>query len=385
MNNINYQSNWTKIVPIIVGFYVMGFCDIVGVATSYVKSDFDLSETIAGFIPSMVFIWFFLLSIPSAMIMNRIGRKKMVMISYALTILGLMMPIIKYNYAICLMSFAFLGIGNTMMQVSLNPLLSNVVSGNALTSSLTAGQVIKAISSFCGPIIASFAAKALGDWRFVFPIFAVITIITTILLYTVNIIEQPINNKATLKASFSLLGDKQIRLCFLGILFIVAVDVGVNTVAPKLLMERCSLHIETAAFGSSLYFICRTIGAFVGAIILSKIDDIKYLRINILLALSALLLMAFAEKTLSVLILIGFIGFFCSSVFSIIYSISLRHRTDCANEVSGLMITGVSGGAIVTPLMGFFSDLLHSQFGSLFVIGVCMLLIVICSLGLSRK
>ena len=127
------------LLPVLFGFFIMGFCDVVGISTSYVQTDFCLSETVSGLIPSMVFLWFLLLSVPSAMAMNRIGRKNMVLLSNIVTVAGMMLPLIHYNFTTCMTAFLMLGIGNTMLQVSLNPLMTNVVKGNALTSYLTAG------------------------------------------------------------------------------------------------------------------------------------------------------------------------------------------------------------------------------------------------------
>ena len=150
MNKLKNQNGGIgKILPVLFGFFVMGFCDVVGISTSYVKIDFNLSETLAGFIPSMVFLWFFLLSVPTAILMNKIGRKKTVQISNTITIIGMMIPFFSYNFTTCMIAFALLGMGNAILQVSLNPLLTNVVKGDKLTSSLTAGQVVKAVSSFC--------------------------------------------------------------------------------------------------------------------------------------------------------------------------------------------------------------------------------------------
>lgn len=176
--NKNDNRSVSKLLPVLFGFFVMGFCDVVGISTSYVQKDFALNETLAGFIPSMVFIWFLLLSIPAALVMNRIGRKKMVQASNLVTVAGMLIPFIDYNLVTCMAAFALLGIGNTLLQVSLNPLLTNVVRPETLTSSLTAGQVVKAVSSFCGPFIAAFAAGELGDWQYLFPIYAAITLLS---------------------------------------------------------------------------------------------------------------------------------------------------------------------------------------------------------------
>ena len=196
-NNIDQNGGTGKLLPVLFGFFVMGFCDVVGISTSYVKIDFNLSETLAGFIPSMVFVWFLLLSVPTAIIMNKIGRKNTVQISNVITIAGMMIPFFSYNFATCMIAFAMLGIGNAMLQVSLNPLLTNVIKGDRLTSSLTAGQVIKAVSSFCGPFIAAFAVSFLGNWKALFPIFAVVTALAALWLLLTPIQE----NKATEKSA----------------------------------------------------------------------------------------------------------------------------------------------------------------------------------------
>src|SRR5574344_1404189 len=135
-----------NVFPVLFAFFVMGFCDIVGVSTSYIKVDFNLSETMAGFIPSMVFIWFLFLSIPAAMMMNKFGRKTMVQVSSVITFVAMLIPFLSYNFVSCMIAFVMLGIGNTILQVSLNSLLANVVSGNNLTSSINTGQVLKAIA-----------------------------------------------------------------------------------------------------------------------------------------------------------------------------------------------------------------------------------------------
>lgn len=365
----NQNGGIGKILPVLFGFFVMGFCDVVGISTSYVKIDFQLSETLAGFIPSMVFLWFLLLSVPTAILMNKIGRKKTVQLSNTITIIGMMIPFFAYNFVTCMIAFALLGMGNAILQVSLNPLLTNVVKGDKLTSSLTAGQVVKAVSSFCGPLIAAFAVYYFGNWKALFPIFAGITVLAAIWLMFTSIHEEENKVKsASVGNTFALLKDKTILFLFLGIVAVVGIDVGTNTLAPKLLMERCNLGVETAGYGSSVYFFCRTIGAFIGAFLLIKMSDIRYFRIHITVALIAVIALFFMFSNLSILVVLGLIGFSCSSIFAVIYSLAIKHRPDKANEISGLLITGVVGGAIAPPLMGFFTDKVGSQAGSIAVI-----------------
>lgn len=368
------MTNKSKVLPVLYGFFVMGFCDVVGIATSYAKADFALSETVAGLIPSMVFIWFFLLSVPAAVLMDKLGRKKMVQISNLITFVGMLIPFFHYNFVTCMIGFVFLGIGNTILQVSLNPLLTNVVKGEALTSSLTAGQVVKAVSSFCGPFIAAFAASTLGNWKYLFPIFAAFTLIAGIWLMLTHIEEEDAGEKqSSFSSVLALLGDKKILLLFLGIFCIVGVDVGINTVAPKLFIERLGWAVEKAGLASSVYFICRTAGAMLGTALLAKMKDETYFRINIAAAIAALALLFLVGGKIGMFVLIGAVGFFCSSVFSVIFSEALKTRPDQANGISGLMIMGVCGGAVIPPLMGILTDTIGTQAGSLIVILACAL------------
>lgn len=380
------NKTFTRALPVLFGFFVMGFCDVVGIATSYIKNDFGLSETAAGFIPSMVFIWFLILSIPAAMAMNRYGRKTMVQLSNVITFLGMLIPFVSYNFATCMTGFVMLGIGNTILQVSLNPLLTNVVSEEKLTSMLTTGQVVKAVSSFCGPFIAAFAAGIFGSWQYLFPIYAAITLVSAIWLMLTGIPkETAATESSSIKAAVSILKDRTILLLFLGIFFIVGVDVGTNTIAPKLLIERAGLDIQTATFGSSVYFVCRTAGALLGSILLVKMNDITYFRANILVALTAVAAMFFASGTTFIMILVGAVGFFCSSIFSVIYSQAMKARPDKANEISGLMIMGVCGGAVIPPLMGVLADATGSQSGSIMVIAASLCYLTVSSFVLKKR
>ena len=361
----NTTTSVAKVLPVLFSFFVMGCCDVVGISTTYVKIDFNLSETVAGFIPSMVFFWFLLLSVPVALGMNRIGRKRTVQISNLVTIIGMLIPFFSYSLVTCMVAFALLGIGNTILQVSLNPLLTNVVSGNSLTSS----------------IIAVLAVNVCGNWQYLFPIFAVITLLSSLWLMMVAIPKEEIavEKGSSMKATFALLGDKSILLLFVGILCAVGLDVGMNTLTPKLLMERCNMIETDASLGASVYFFCRTVGAFIGAFLLARLSDVKYLRVNLLIMLASLGALYSAHSSMLILIGVGVFAFTLSCVFSIVYSLALRCRPDKANEISGLMITGIFGGAIIPPLMGFLTEKMDSQIGSLLVLAVCAIYLIFCS------
>lgn len=374
------KSNLSKFLPVLFGFFIMGFVDVVGISTNYVKKDFMLSDTLANLLPMMVFLWFLVFSVPTGLLMNKIGRRKTVILSGAVTFVAMLVPLISYEFPVVLIAFALLGIGNTILQVSLNPLLTNVVSDDKLTSSLTLGQFIKAIASFLGPIIAAWAALKLGNWKYIFPIFAAATLLSALWLLLTPIEEESVRKKTSSFAEcFGLLNDKTILLFFLGILFVVGVDVGMNTTIPKFLQERCGLAIEDAGFGTSLYFAARTAGAFIGAIILARVSGKKYFIINIIIAIAAMVALITMSDLWMIRVLIFVIGFTVANIFSIIFSAALQHKPDHYNEISGLMIMGVSGGAFVTFIVGVVSDAFKGQAGGLSVLLVSMVYLLFCA------
>jgi len=369
---VKENSSVVKVLPVLFGFFVMGFVDLVGIATNYVKQDFMLSDTLANLLPMTLFLWFAVLSVPTGLMMNKLGRKNTVILSMVITFLAMLIPLISYSFPMMLVAFGLLGIGNTIIQVSLNPLLTNVVRGDRLTSSLTLGQFIKAIASFLGPILAAVAAGSFGSWKFIFVIFAVVTVLSAIFLIVTPIHEEPVNQSgSSFASSFSLLKDKVILMLFLAIVFVVGVDVGLNTTIPKFLMERCDILLEKAGLGTSLYFIARTVGSFAGAILLVKLSGRKFFIVSMFIAIPALLVMLLIGNLWGILSMVFILGLAVANVFSIIFAAALRRKPERANEISGLLIMGVAGGAVIPLIMGIASDSL-GQTGGMAVLLVAL-------------
>lgn len=380
----NASTPKAAIYPILFGFFVMGFADVVGIATNYVKVDFGLSDTMANLIPMMVFLWFALFSIPTGLLMGKAGRRNTVVIALVITAVAMLLPLFFYDFAWILLAFALLGIGNTMLQVSLNPMVANVVSADKITSVLTLGQFIKAISSFLGPIIAGAAAAFWGDWKLIFIVYSVTSVLSLFwLLMTIPGGERREESGATLATTLSLFKDKQIILLFLGILFIVGIDVGLNTSIPKLLMEKAGMPLSEAGLGTSLYFAARTGGAFAGALLLARFSGAQFLKYSMGVALVAFLVLLTFDAVWMLFGMIVIVGLACANVFSILFSYALQHKPDRANEVSALMIMGVSGGALITPLMGIVADA-SGQVAGLSVLLICMLYLAFVSFKLGK-
>ena len=365
-------NKWA-LLPVMLCFFTMGFVDLVGIASNYVQQDLGLTHAQANIMPSLVFFWFLIFSVPTGMLMNKIGRKKTVLLSILVTVLSLILPLCGESYAMMLCAFSLLGIGNALMQTSLNPLVSNIVTGN-LSSTLTFGQFVKAIASFLAPYIAMWGATAaiphmgLG-WKVLFPIYAIIGIVAILALAFTSIHEEPAAKGSSFVDCFKLLGNPFILLCFLGIMCHVGIDVGTNTTAPKILMERLGLDLAAAGFATSLYFIFRTIGCLSGSAILRLIPEKTFFAISVCMIIAAMVLLAVSHSQAALYTGIALVGFGNSNIFSICFAQALNHDPEHKNEISGLMIMGLFGGTIFPLGMGVMSDIMGSL-GAVLVMAV---------------
>ena len=371
------KSNKFAFVSVMFCFFAMGFVDLVGIASNYVKDDLGLNNTIANIMPSLVFFWFLIFSVPTGVLMNKIGRKKTVLLSLVVTVVSLLLPIFTENLAVMLIAFSLLGIGNALMQTSLNPLVSSLVRGH-LASTLTFGQFIKAIASLMAPYIAMWGAThAIPDlgmgWRVLFPIYMTIGVVASLLLAGTPIDEETHDAETVAERksvvrdyvdTFRLLGNSYVLLCFFGIMCHVGIDVGTNTTAPKLLQQYARMTLNDAAFATSLYFIFRTIGCLTGSYFLRVFKTRTFFIISVsLMAASMICMMAGAANagnpaTAKMLLYIGiaFVGYGNSNVFSMILSQAMLYMPEKKNAISGLMIMGLFGGTVFPLLMGFASD-----------------------------
>lgn len=383
------RTSYLRLIPVMFCFFAMGFVDLVGIASNYVKADLGLSDSSANIFPSLVFFWFLIFSVPTGILMNRIGRKKTVLLSLIVTFVSLVIPIFGSSYLEMLISFSLLGIGNALMQTSLNPLLSNIIAGDKLASTLTFGQFIKAIASFLAPYLAMWGAMGiLPDfglgWRLLFPVYMVIAVVAILLLGMTPIEEEKADRASGFRDCFSLLGKPFILLSFIGIMCHVGIDVGTNTTAPKILMERLELSLSDAGFATSLYFIFRTMGCLLGAIILRRASARNFFALSVILMLIAMVgLFLFHSKTI-IYICIALIGFGNSNIFSIVFAQALSALPDKKNEVSGLMIMGLFGGTVFPLSMGLASDAL-GQNGAIAVMALGVIYLLTYTFKIKRE
>jgi fucose permease len=379
------KTKWSRLLPVLLSFVVMGFVDIIGVATGYIKQDFELTNFAAQFLPMMVLLWFFVLSVPVGVLQDKVGKRNMLNAGMVIQAVGLGLPFLHYSFGMMFASFILLGIGNTVIQVSANPLLQDVSPPEKLASYLSTSQFVKAVISFAGPLIATFFAVQFGDWRLVLAVYGMTSVVVAIWLASTPIVEsKPDRKPATFSSCFGLLKNSFVAFMALSIFLIVGAEVAMNTNIANILIAKFDLTLEKAAIGISVFFAGETVARLAGAIVLNWLKPRPFLRLISLISLAGVAGVLLAPVYFVSLVFIFIIGLGAGSMFPVIFSLALEKMPERANEISGLLIMAVSGGAFVPPVVGFVSTVV-SPIASMFVIGFCLLYILWVSFYVKKK
>ena len=367
------KINISKISPVLMAFFVMSFVDLVGIGVDRVSKDMSLSATVAQLIPSAAFLWFFILSVPVGVMQSRIGKRNMLNIGMGVTALGLLLPFLVYTFPMVLTGFALLGIGNTIVQVSANPLMVDVVPGNRASSFLSFSQFVKAIGSMIGAPLAAFFAAQFGDWKLLFLVFGIVSILSVVWLASSKINETKIEGyKATFASSFKLLGNSLVLLLVLAIFLVVGVDVGFNSNSGQFLIKQFGIDQTSAESGRSVYFLGRMVGTFAGAILLTKISSRKFYVWTSVLGIICLTIIVLIKSPVLAWGLVFMIGLAVANIWPLVFSIAMEKFPDKSNEVSGLVMMAISGGAVIPLMVGWVSDISTIALGMTILIA-CMI------------
>lgn len=371
------------IFPVLLSFFVVSFVDLVGTGVDELKQNSNTPGYLLQLIPFVAFIWFFLLSVPAGIWQTKIGKKRVLNFAILITSVGLFVPAFGNNLPIILLSFSLLGIGNTIMQVAANPLLVDVVPDKKASSFLSLSQFIKSVGSMIGPFVAAVVGPLLaqlfnyegqGTWRFGLYLFGFISLLSFFWLSVTRIEEKAVTEeKVSILSCFKLLSNQYIALMVFGIFAVVGIDVALNSNIGTFLHLKLGVGEEMAKYGKSVYFFAKMVGTFAGAIILMKWDPRKILSISSILAILAVLALTFTSTEILAWILVAVISLGVSNIFPLIYSITVGNYPQRSNEISGLMMMAISGGAFFPFLVGLSMD--YHLNGGLWLIFVLLLFI----------
>ena len=354
-------------IPVLMAFFVMSFADLVGTGVDELKQSANTPRYVLQLIPFVAFVWFFLLSVPVGIWQDKIGKKKALSWGILVTAFGLFVPLLGNTLPVILAAFSLLGIGNTIIQVSANPLLVDIVPSEKASSYMSFSQFLKSIGSMIGPYVAAVIGPKLaillgdntgeGTWRYGLYLFGFIAFISWAWLISVKVEEtKSEGGRATFSSCFKLLGNRYVLMMVMGIFLVVGIDVAMNSNIGNFLEQRIGIDAETAKYGKSMYFFAKMIGTFIGAILLTRLSSRGFLLGSAMLVVVSLTALIFAPNPLSAWIIIFIASLGVSNIFPLIFSITVGKMPERANEISGLMMMAISGGAIIPFLVGFAMD-----------------------------
>ncbi|MCX7985790.1 MAG: MFS transporter [Bacteroidales bacterium] len=390
-----------SLFAILIVFLAMGFGDVVGPMVSLAKESFGLSNTAAQLLPFVGFMMFGILSVPIGVFQDRKGKRFTLILGLVIAFVGLLLPMAGgmygrlsvdntsyWQFIVILAAILLLGAGATILQVSGNPIMRDVSDEGQYSRNLTLGQTIKAVGSSMGFLVPPILAQIAGlDWTILFPIYSFILLIALVLVGTTKITERKTGNETpvTLVSCLKLLySNHYVLIMVLGIFFYVGAEVSMSSGIPLLMKETYGIQNIGLIISWLLFFLPILIGRFTGSIVLKWISATKFLILAVGIAFTGIILLLFGNMTFAFIgiILVG-LGF--ANIFPLIFSIAIDRMPERTNELSGLMITAILGGAIIPLIMGFVQDKFGSVLAGFVVPLACILYIGFVALKNARQ
>ena len=353
------------ILPLLAGFFVMGFGDIIGTVMNQVKAECAANaDTISWLMPIFAYVWFLVISIPTGVLSGRIGRKNAVLVSLAVTVAAIVVPLFASaeRWYLYVAAFALVGIGNTIIQAALPALMSNVVEPSQLASRISLGQFVKALCAALTPVFVYLTATALGNWKLLFPLYGALTIGAAVWLWLSKIPDERrmdgtsgtdgTNGTTTFGGCFAMLKEPYVAAMTVGILFSVGADVGFSVAIPEYLKNVYKVDVNVAGMGPTVYFVAKTVAAFAGALLFAKVSAAKCFPWCMGLGLAATAAIPFVSTPVAFLAIVAFVALLTANSFGMCMGLAIERFPDKANEISSLMVMAIVGGGIVSAVLG---------------------------------
>jgi len=375
----------------------MGFGDVVGPLVGLAKDSFSISNTLAQLLPFMGFIMFGVLSIPMGVLQDKKGKKFILSLGLLIAFAGLVLPILNGMYGpavdlvegsqskfyTLLAAILLLGAGAAILQVAGNPIMRDVSSEGRYSSNLSLGQSIKAFGSSMGFLLPPAVAILFDmDWTILFPVYAILILVTLIWSNSISIVEKKEINSTptTLVSSFKLLRNPYVLLMVMGIFLYVGAEVSMSSQVPILIKDVFGIEGFGLWLSWALFFLPILLGRFTGALVLRNMEARKFLFATVLLAIVGVVLILTEIQILvySGIVLVG-LGF--ANIFPLIFSITIDKMPEHTNELSGLMVAAIAGGAIVPLAAGAVADISNHVIYSFLVPLVCLIYLFIVAMS----
>ena len=362
-------------------FFVISFLtNIIGPLVPDIISAFNLSLSMAAFLPFSFFLAYGVMSIPSGFLVEYIGEKKVMILAFLISSIGALAFSINPTYSLYVLSLFLIGSGMAMLQVSINPLLRNIGGEKEFAFNSVLGQLFFGLASFISPLIYSYLIISLSvgnetsnniilflkkitfpnlRWGSLYWIFSLVSFLMCVTLIFTNFPEKKKpnrENKEKLNNYIVLIKNPIVILYFFGIFCYVGLEQGVANWISKFLEIYHSLDPQNMGAKIISYFWgLMTLGTFSGLFLLKKIDSRKILIFFTSASIISLLISLFGPLKVS-LFSFPLIGFFISIMWSIIISLALNSMSKDHGAFSGILVSGIIGGAVFPLIIGILAD-----------------------------
>jgi FHS family L-fucose permease-like MFS transporter len=376
-----------RTLPIFFSFFVMGFVDAVGTLVGFAKNEYQLSGFMAGLLPFFGFIAFALFSVPGGVLMDKKGKKYLMLLSLAIVLVGEALPAMTTGYVMLVAAIFLIGVGMTLLQVAGNPIMRDVSEEGRFARNLTFAQFIKGLGSIAGPAVAiALVARGL-PWNSIFTVFGVVVAVTLVGVAFLRVDEKKGEDKppASIASSFALLGHPYVFMMILGLFLYVGAEVGVNSWIATFLNQKFQFDLGSlATSGIAFFFVALSIGRLIGSAVLNFISARQFLLVTAgLSTLGTLGIMLGSKEVAVASIFVTGLGF--GNIFPLIFSILIDKMPDRSAELSGLLCMAIAGGAVMPLVMGGVGDVFGSATAAMAVPFLSCLYILVLGVRAARE
>lgn len=385
------KRNTLIVALILLIFFVISFLsNILGPLIPDIIESFDLSIGLTGFLPFSFFVAYGVMSIPSGILVEKYQEKPVLVSAFLMAFIGASLFALFPSFSVALLSLFIIGIGMAMLQVVINPLLRTAGGEENFAFTSVMGQLAFGSASFLSPLLYSYLVLNIHSdkssplfnflngvvpenlkWVSLYWVFALIALAMTLIVFLAKFpkVELKADEKTGSRETFStLVGNKYVILFFLGILCYVGTEQGVANWASKFLQTYHGVDpATTGATVISYFWGLLTLGCLLGLVLLKLFDSRKVLILFTSGAIISLLAALFGTREMSI-VAFPLIGFFASVMWSIIFSLALNSVKSHHGAFSGILCTGIAGGALVPLIIGGLGELLGLRFAMLFML-----------------
>jgi FHS family L-fucose permease-like MFS transporter len=353
--------------------------------------DFHLSLTLVAVLPFAFFIAYGVMSIPAGLLIERFQEKPVMIAAFVVAFLGSSMLALFPNYLTAICSLFLIGSGMAMLQVAINPLLREAGGEEHFAFNATLAQLIFGAASFLSPLVYSYLVLRLEHrsstanpviatlsrvvpeqipWVSLYWVFAVIALLMVVIVSVSRIpkVERTAEERVGAFAThLALLKNPTVLLFFVGIFTYVGLEQGTANWMSKFLNTYHGYDPQTAgAHAVAWFWGLMTIGGIAGIVLLKLLDSkivLASFTVAAILTFSAAL---FGPGSVA-RVAFPLVGFFAAVMWPVIFSLALNSVAEHHGSFSGILVTGIIGGAIVPLIVGGLGDLFGLRTGMLFL------------------